>query len=134
VPDLVVGRPVHIRAIVAEAGDGAVDDAWAQLADTLVTDAQALGHAGAEVLQEHVGGGDEAIEDVQGAGRLQVEGEAALAVVVANELGRVAAGGAERIAQLGRLDLDDVGAQVGQHLPGEWPGDVAGELNDSNAG
>jgi hypothetical protein len=40
---------------------------------------------------------------------------------------------AQRVAAFGRLDLDDVGAEVGQRLGGKGPGDQLAHLDDAQA-
>ena len=37
------------------------------------------------------------------------------------------------VAAVGALDLDDVGAEIGEQLPGPGPGKDAGEFDDADA-
>jgi hypothetical protein len=42
--------------------------------------------------------------------------------------------GAGVIASAGALDLDDVGAEVGENLPGPWPGQNPGQFQHAQPG
>ncbi len=53
--DLIEARPLVIGAVLAEAGDAAIDDARIDLAQALVIDAELGLDVGAEVLDHHVG-------------------------------------------------------------------------------
>jgi hypothetical protein len=59
--DLVVGRRVAHRALLAEARDGAVDEPGLTAFSVLVAKAQPRHHAGAEVLDQHVGALDQGL-------------------------------------------------------------------------
>ena len=112
------------RAVARGAG---VDDLWIALGQSAVADAQLVGHALTEILDEYVGFFDEFIDDLFGFGFLQVERQAFLVAVVGLEVEvRPAVLGADqgaghahdaaaRVAADPLFDLDDVGAQVGQH-------------------
>ena len=112
------------RAVARGAG---VDDLRVALGQGAVADAQLVGHAFAEILDEHVGLFREFIEDFLGFGFLQVERQAFLVAVVGLEVEvRPAVLGADqgashahdaaaRVAADPLFDLDDFGAQVGQH-------------------
>ena len=65
---------------------------------------------------------------------LEVDGEAALvAVEIAEEPGSEAGEPPRRIALGRRLDLDDVGAEIGEHQPGARPHDGLGEFEDAQS-
>src|SRR5713101_7409823 len=91
-------------------------------AQILVAQPQAVGHALAEVLDEDVALGDKLVDDLARPGLAQVEGEALLVAIVGLEI-EVAGcfrsadrkNTAARIALLALLDLDDLGAHIGQH-------------------
>ena len=53
--DLIEAGPLVIGAVLAEAGDAAIDDARIDLAQALVIDAELGLHVGPEVLDHHVG-------------------------------------------------------------------------------
>jgi hypothetical protein len=60
--------------------------------------------------------------------RLQIENDRALVAVVVQERrgkpGPAIAAGARGVTPVGGLDLDDVGALVGENHRGERPGDI----------
>jgi len=105
----------------AEAFDGGVDDARVDLLQTFPAEAKPIHHPGAEVLHQDVGLSDEVSKDLLPVVALQVQGDAAL---VAVEHGEVEAVDVGHVAQLGPsdvaasrwLDLDDLGAEPGEHL------------------
>ena len=96
---------------------------------------------GSEVLDQHVGAVAELEETVPAVGVVQVERDAALVRVAIQErqraVGRRCVAGergpqATRIAGR-RLDLEHVGAEVGQHAAGERAAQV-GQLDDAHVG
>ena len=114
----VVGGAGGQLAGEAEAADGAVDDAGVDLLHLLIGEAQTLQHAHLVVLANHVGGLQQLGEDLLALFALQVQGHALL---VAVDVGVVAAEAvlhgapAAGLITGGRgLDLDDLGAVVGQ--------------------
>jgi hypothetical protein len=111
----VVRRVIAIRTVLAEARQRAIDDARVQRANRLVVGAEALHHTGPEALDDDVGRRGQLAEDRLAVGRLHVERHRPL-VAVGEGVDRAAhplvAGGSLRI---GRLDLEDLGAHVGQH-------------------
>src|SRR5262249_23856941 len=87
------------------------------LLEVLVVDAETLLHVGAEILDHHVGLPHHSPERGEPRLGLEVEGDRALVAVQVLEVGTVAraAGGVAGPFQLGRrLNLDDVGAPVGE--------------------
>jgi hypothetical protein len=104
--------------------------------ENLRREAKLFQDAGPEIVQHGVGRPDQREEVLPAARRLQIERHALLSGVVGAELGAVAAAveGAERIASLGILDLDDLGPQLGEQLPGERPADETAELQDAERG
>ena len=139
--DLVVGRLQGVRAGLAEAGDGAVDQLRVQCGQDLVAQAQAVHDAGAEVLHQDVGVQDQLLEQVLAFGALGVEGDGVLVGVLGQEAGahqRLVEFGddaqlAGQVAVLGVLHLDDVGAQEGQVEGGEGARQDVGEVEDLDA-
>ena len=127
---LEAGAPHHAAAAVAHHVDGPLgharaeraparalhdDDARVQRAQILEAEAQLLHHALAEVARHHVRGGRQPPRDRVALGVLQIEGDRALVAVVRQQEAahpRLAAAGAARA----RLDLDHLGAHVGEQL------------------
>ena len=62
--DVVEGQQVGVGTLGVEALDLGIDDARVDAAHLVVGEAQALDHPGAEVLDEHVGLGDEVAQDL----------------------------------------------------------------------
>ena len=91
--DLVDAGAPGVGAVLAEAGDAAVDDAGVAGAAGGVVDAEAAFDVGAVVLDDDVGALDEGEEDVDGLGLLEVEGEGALVAVEVEEVGGLAGAG-----------------------------------------
>ena len=87
--------------------------------ERLVAEAEAIHHAGAEILDDDVGGGDQALERGAALRALEIERDRALAGVLGEErdahvalveLG-IGAELAREIAGARHLDLDHVGAE-----------------------
>ena len=55
----VVGLAMGVGAVVAIAGDGAADQLWIILAQALPRETELVHRAGFQVLQQHVGAGDQ---------------------------------------------------------------------------
>ena len=129
-------RLVGIRSFAAETGDVAVHEPRVAGQQRHVVEAEAGQRRAAHVRDEHVGG----IEQVERGGlavvRPEVEHDAALAAVVELEDRVVRQVVAEHLAELARrvalrrLDLDDVGAPVGEHAARRRAGDPHAELHD----
>ena len=128
------------RAGEAVAGDRAIDQAWIALFQPGLSEAEARQHAGPVVLDEHVGPGEQAVQHRLAMRRLEVEGERVLVAVDGHETGgliadpvlghRVVAGG---LAARRPLDLDHLGAQVGQHQPAGGRGENVRQLDHPDA-
>ena len=97
--DLVDARPVAIGAVLAEAGNAGEDDAFVDLAQFVVVDAEPVFHVGAEILHHHIGLRDHAQEGGVPLRRLEVEGHAALVAMQVLEI-RSLARPARRLAFL----------------------------------
>ena len=76
--DVVVGGLPAARAVLAEGRERGVDQPRIDLRQRLVAEAERLERAGAIVLDEHVGGGDQLLQDLAIGLRLQVERDRAL--------------------------------------------------------
>ena len=135
--DRVVHGLVGVGPRLAEAVDRHVDDAGRTLADRRLVEAETLDHAGAEVLHQHVGPRGEALDEIDALRRLQVDGDRALVAVEVQERGREAvapiAVGARVVALARLLDLDDVGALVGEDHGRPRPRQHRGQIDDADA-
>ncbi len=99
-------------------------------------------HAGSEVLDDDVGLLGDPVEDLLRFRRLEVDRERALVAVPGEEVGALRAAdpavveghGAEQVALSRPLDLDDVGAHVGEQLRRERPLQQVAEIEDGDVG
>jgi hypothetical protein len=124
---------------VSEARDRAVDHSGVLGRDGIVAEAELLHGAGFEVLDDHVGGAGELGGAGDALGIAQVAHHRALAAVDAREVGALPDGvdGGPPLSgavALGALDLDDVGAEVGEDHGRVRPGEHAGEVCDADPG
>jgi hypothetical protein len=124
---VVEGRLVAVGSLARIAQRIGIDDRRVDLLQVLVAEAQPLDRLRAAVVDEQVGVLDHVLQDGAGGRLLEVEAERALVAVgrhVDRAHGRgvaeAAARGAQQVA-FRRLDLDHVGAHVGQMLRGERP-------------
>ena len=124
--DLIVTGAIAIGAALAEARDAGVDDPRVDRAERLVVDAEAVLDVGPEVLDDDVGPGGELLEDLDAARVLEVERHRALVAVQVLEVELVAG----EVVLLLRLDLDDVGAHLGELAHAGGTGSRAGEVDD----
>ena len=132
---IIVGRPLAVGPGFAEPGDRAMDQPGIGGLERLLPQSE-LGHdAGPIILEQDVGAGEELEQDGTARLRAQVELDAALAAVVGDEIRAVlpAAEIAERIAALRMLDLDHVGAEIGEHHAGERRRDHRAQLDHVHA-
>ena len=127
VAHLVVARQRRARPVALEAAGVAVDDRRVDRPRLLVADAEALGDAGAHVVVDDVRPLDQAAGDLLALRVLEVEGERLLAVARADVdgVGEV---------EVARRDLEHRGAEVGQDLRTERPGDGETEVEHEHAG
>ena len=132
--DGVVAGPLPVRAVLAEGGDGTVDDARVHFAHHVVADAQTVHHPGPEVLDDDIRVPGQPQEDFLALGRLHVQGQALLVAVEGAEARAVVLGllvpGAERVPLAGGLDLGHLRPQVGQQQRRVGTGDVVGDVED----
>ena len=121
-----------VGALLPETADGDVDEPRICGAHGVRAQAQAIHGAGAEVLQQHVGGGDQRLHRRQGLRFLQIDAQRALAPVAGEEPWRqtvAARADAPHLITGGGLHLDDLGTLVGQHRRGHRTGDHGGEVH-----
>ena len=118
----VVARLLRLRPRLAEPRGARVDEARVERREVLPAELELLEGGGAEVRQEDVGGAGQPVEDRDAVEIFQVERDALLRAVVHEEAVRRRRGGqggqlvhAPVVVALGRLHLDDLGAEVGEH-------------------
>ncbi len=137
--DRVVAGIAAERTVGAEAGDAAMDEAWeAGLEHRLVPHVPFLQRAGLEVFNQNVGGLEQAEKNLAPLRLGEIEHDAALVAIDADEIG----GGitlegwppAARLIALRRLDLDDFGTVVAEHLRAVRPAEHAREIDHLDAG
>jgi hypothetical protein len=134
--DGVVAGLARERAGLAEAGHRGVDHSGIHRAHRRVAQAELLGHAGQEVLDDHVRPPRQLEGQPRALGLLQIHRDPALVAVHRRERRAhpaVAAQRAQVVAAAGPLQLDDVGAQVAQQGRAIGAGDDAGEVEDADA-
>ena len=133
----VVGLLVPVRAIRAVARDVADDEPRVAAGERFVREPQPRGGARREVLHQHVGLREQAVEDRRRLRVLDVERQALLAAVRPDEMRRepahAAVVGAREVADAGALDLDDPGAEVGELARAERRRDRVLERDDGDA-
>ena len=131
-----VRPPSRHHAVLPVAGDRAVDELRVAGAHRGVAEAEPIEHTRPEVLEHDVGGGRETGDDVAAAVEAQVDGDASLPAVLLGEVHREPADPRLRRAgevTLGRLDLDHVGAEVGQRLAARRARQHPRQVEDANA-
>ena len=130
--DLVDSGPRRIGAGLAEAGDRAVDDLGIDLLHRLVVDLEAVLHVGAVVLDDDVGLLGELHEDRVTFLALEVERDRLLVAMQVLEVEAVAraAHGVGAAGFGGLLDLDDLGAPVGELAHRRRAGAMRGQVED----
>ncbi len=121
--DLLVALPARVGPLGAESRDRAVNRAGIELLDLVVSDAQLVGYARLEILDDDVGLFGQVEGDLQPPGLLEVERDALLAAVPDHE-GVLASHG----VAVGALHLDDVGALLCQQHGREGAGDILAEV------
>ena len=133
----VVAGPVMIGAVLAEAGDAAVDQLGVDFLQHVIAQAQLLHGAGAEVLDEDIGLLYQILEDLLALGGLEIQGETALIAVEIDEVSafpvKTRRIGAGIITLSGDFHLDDVGAHVREEHRAVRPRQNPGQINYGNA-
>ncbi len=140
--DLVICRQVSERAILAEAGNGAVDEARIVDAQRIEAQSKAIHHAGPEVLDDDRRAVHEPPKHLLAAHVLEVQGDRALAGILGEERNahelpiecRICAELARKITRLRDFDLDDVGAEVRELMTAERSGENVGEVKHTDSG
>ncbi len=118
--DLVDAGPIAIGTVLAKPGDAAIDETLAQ---RLIVDAETMLDVGAVVLDHHIGAFRQTMEDRAPLRLLEVERNGPLVAVQVLKVEAVTS--APEILGLvgvrGRLDLDDIGAPIGEMTHAGWP-------------
>ena len=117
--------PMGLGPALAETGDREHDDAGITAREFLPAETEVVEDPGPEVLQDHVGRDGQSPGDLPPLGHGEVDADVALPGV---ELGVEAGEASPDLAEvpghvtLGRLELHDIGAEVGQKPTGEGTG------------
>ena len=138
--DVRKAMPPAVRAGLAVAGHAQHHQLGVGLAQCVPRQAPALHRAGAEVLDQHIGLGDELQEQLHALGLQQVDRHRALVAALAEprECGvRAFGGGAEaahRVATDRVFDLDDVGPELAHDGSGIRAGQEVADIDHAHAG
>ena len=122
--------------IIAETGELGVDEARVDLAQIFKAESGARHHRRPVILDQHVDAGDELEKQPLSFGLLVIEGDALLVTIDVAEIGvalAAVAPGAHRIAFAGALELDHLGAHVGEDHRAERPRHVLGQIEHLQA-
>ena len=132
-----VRPPSGHGAVLSVAGDRAVHDLRVAGAHLLVAEADAVEDAGPEVLEHDVASRCQIGHEIAARLGAEVDGDAALAAILLREVdGQTADArlcGSSEVA-LGRLDLDDVGPQIGECLAAGRAGEHTRQVEHSHTG
>lgn len=136
----VVARSPDVGTILAIPGDRAVHDAGTDGPHGFVADTKPVHHTRPETLDDHVGPPGQLQERFASLGTLEIQREAALVAidgpveVAGSALFPAATHGAHVVAGAGVLDLDDVGAEVGEVEARHRARQEAGQVEHPDAG
>jgi hypothetical protein len=112
-----------------------VDEPRVARRELIVAAAEPLHRARPVILQHDIGVSHQAMDHRLSFGSLEIDREAALVAVEGREEAGAKPAEPARVIALGRrLDLDDVGAQLGENEPGGRPHDRVAELQNLEAG
>ena len=137
VADRPVAGPRGVRAGLAVAADAHHHQAGVERLHRVPAEAQALHHAGPVVLDQDIGVRQQPGEHLLAGRLLEIDRDAALAALDRHRLQRHAVGEQAHLAHrvaLGRLDLDDLGAEVGQQPATGRAGEGVAQLDHAHAG
>jgi hypothetical protein len=133
--DSIVGRTVLVGPGGSETADGAIDQTRIFLCENRPADAEPFHDARPEVFDENVGAPDQAKQNILSLRASDIESDAFLVSVVRQEVrGMILpAEGAERVASVRILELDDVRAEIPQQHAGERAGDHCRRFDNLDA-
>ncbi len=142
----VVCRPVGVwpgqTPAVAVAGDAGVNEAGVNIAKAVVAQPQAAKSPGSPVVYQHVRGSRQVLEGLLAAGMAEVDADALLVAVDAEEpradaisfsVGNEGGAPPGDVAGAGPLNLDYFRSHVGQDQRAERPGDDVRGIQHANA-
>ena len=133
--DLVEARPAGIGSGLAEAGDRGIDDLLVDLGEVLVVDAEPALHVRPIVLDDDIRLLDELLERRDAFLALQVERDAALvAVQILKIRTQPRPAHVALFDVFRRLDLDDIGAPIGELAHAGRAGTHACQIENGEAG
>src|SRR5262249_33848127 len=122
---------------LAETGDRRIDQARIGRMQGRMVEAEPRHDAGAEILDEDVGLGGEGMDEGEPLGLAHIHRDAALAAVEEREIGALALDMRSEMAALiaapRHLDLDDLGAEIGEHGGAIGAGHHAREIEHAQA-
>ena len=133
-----VAGALRIGPALPVAGDAAIDEAWIELGQRGVAEPEPVHDTGAKALDQRVGAGRQAPQQRAAFRLLEVDAQAFLVAI--DELVEIAGVTRHRphradiVAGAGVLDLDHLGAVIGEVLGGERAGQQTGEIEDAQAG
>jgi len=130
-------RPLAIRARLTEGGDRAVDEPGIQLTQCVEVESHRCHHARPKVFDEHVGLAQHAANGFAPRVGFQIDRDAVLVAVDADE-GRAFTADPRRAdappdLAVGRLDLDDVRAEIGERHRADRTGEDMREIDHPHA-
>ena len=135
--DRVIDPLVGVGTGLAEAAHRDVDNVRPDLPDDVLAQAHPFDRARAVVLNQHIRRRHQLSDDLQPGRGLDVDTERSFRPVARQERPGHAAVLVTQLAQqitCGWLDLDDVGALVGEHHGGDRPGHDHGQIQHPDAG
>jgi hypothetical protein len=102
---------------------GRVDEARVDGGQVVVADPPSVHRAGCEVRDDHIGGLDKAMHDLDTCGFAGIDGDRALPPIAGDVVGRPPVVARQHhpprlIADVGKLDLDHIGSHVAEHARG----------------
>jgi hypothetical protein len=136
---------LRIGSVLAEAGDRAIDQFRIDPLQAVVIEAVFGKAADLEILDDDIGFGGEFADQLLAARRRHVDEYRGFAAVGGEEIGGIAAAAvgvldegrtpaARVVAFAGFLDLDHLGAEIGEQLRRPGPGENAGEIENADVG
>ena len=130
---------IAVRPVGAEALDGGIDQPRVQFRQNIVPEAQTIQRTGSEILQQHVGPGNNLLEKFLALFGFQIQRQASFVGIEDQEKQAVAVGfvahvGAGDVAAFRLLQLDHVGAKEAEDLGAGRAGLIMGHVDDTDAG
>ena len=141
--DRIVAGQLAVRPGLPEAGDRAIDETRVDCSQCRVVEIVAREVAGLEVLDQHIGRRGQLLHQRLASDLADIDGHRPLAAIH-RQIGRRLAGlaalrvflrdaqPAHVVAVDGMLDLDHVGAEIGQHLARPGAGEDAAEIENAD--